>query len=112
MWARKAQGSGCDGTPAPVRYRPTVRQRSLIESVKMKIGITAEPHARGIRPILRYGLLGADLALSVAAVAFATEIADVHSATVRQLGLVALILFVAGSYAQFRYESARTCRGR
>lgn len=74
----------------------------------MKIGITAEPHARGIRPMLRWGLLGADLALSVAAVAIATEIADVHSATVRQLGFVALILFVAGSYAQFRYESART----
>ncbi len=74
----------------------------------MKIGITAEPHARGIRPMLRYGLLAADLALSVAAVALATVIADVHSATVRQLAFVALILFMAGSYAQVRYESART----
>jgi FlaA1/EpsC-like NDP-sugar epimerase len=74
----------------------------------MKIGITAEPHARGIRPGLRYGLLAADLMLSLGAVALATQIADVHSATVRQLGFVALILFVAGSYAQFRYESART----
>jgi FlaA1/EpsC-like NDP-sugar epimerase len=74
----------------------------------MKIGITAEPHARGIRPVLRYGLLGADLMLSLAAVALAPLVADVHSATVRQLVFVALILFVVGSYAQFRYESART----
>jgi FlaA1/EpsC-like NDP-sugar epimerase len=74
----------------------------------MKIGITAEPRARGIRPVLRYGLLGADLALSFGAVALATLIADVHSATVRQLAFVALILFAVGSYAQFRNESART----
>src|SRR6185437_15827990 len=80
----------------------------LIESVKMKIGITAEPHARGIRPALRYGLLAADLLLSLGAVALATEIADVHSATVRQLAIVGSLLFVTGSYAQFRYESART----
>ncbi|HZY98679.1 MAG TPA: nucleoside-diphosphate sugar epimerase/dehydratase [Candidatus Baltobacteraceae bacterium] len=76
--------------------------------MKMKIGITAEPHARGIRPVLRYGLLAADFLLSIGAVAFATEIADVHSATVRQLAIVAMLLFVTGSYAQFRYESART----
>ncbi len=74
----------------------------------MKIGISAEPHERGIRPELRYGLLAADCALSVAAVALATGVADIHSAGPEQLGLLALILFVTGSYAQFRYESART----
>jgi FlaA1/EpsC-like NDP-sugar epimerase len=79
-----------------------------IELVKMRIGISAEPLARGIRPELRYGLLFADGAFAVAAVALATQIADVHSASVGQLGLLAAILFITGSYGQFRYESART----
>ncbi|MBV8331904.1 MAG: polysaccharide biosynthesis protein [Candidatus Eremiobacteraeota bacterium] len=57
---------------------------------------------------MRYGLLVADLAFSIAAVLLATEIADVHSATLRQLMILSVILFVTGSYAQFRYESART----
>jgi len=79
-----------------------------IESVKMKIGMGEQPHARGIRPELRYGLLVGDFALSVAAVALATLIADVHSATLAQLALVASLLFLTGSYLQFRFESART----
>jgi FlaA1/EpsC-like NDP-sugar epimerase len=74
----------------------------------MKIGIGGQAHARGIRPALRYGLLAGDLMLSVAAVALATEIADVHSATTAKLAIVASMLFVTGSYLQFRYESART----
>jgi FlaA1/EpsC-like NDP-sugar epimerase len=74
----------------------------------MRIGISAEPHARGIRPELRYGLLAGDCALAVVAVVLAIQIADIHSATTAQLGLLAVILFATGSYAQFRYESART----
>jgi FlaA1/EpsC-like NDP-sugar epimerase len=74
----------------------------------MRIGMSVDPHARGIRPELRYGLLVADGAFAVSAVALATQIADIHSATVGQLSLLALILFLTASYAQFRYESART----
>jgi FlaA1/EpsC-like NDP-sugar epimerase len=82
--------------------------RPPVQSVKMTIGMSTEPHVRGIRPELRYGLLVADCALSVAAVALATQISFVHTATLGQLGLLALILFITGSYGQFRYESART----
>ncbi len=73
----------------------------------MKIRIGA-PETRGIRPELRYGLLIADGLLSAAAVALAIPVSDVHSASVAQLAIVATVLFVTGSYAQFRYESART----
>lgn len=74
----------------------------------MKIGLSIGTHARGIRPVLRYGLLGADLLLSFAAIALATGVADVHSGTTTQYVILALVLFATGSYAQFRYESART----
>ncbi|MBV8490699.1 MAG: polysaccharide biosynthesis protein [Candidatus Eremiobacteraeota bacterium] len=74
----------------------------------MKLNIGAPTHTRGIRPELRYGLLLADCLLSVAAVAVAVLVADVHSATVTQLAILAGVLFLTGAYAQFRYESART----
>ena len=53
-------------------------------------------------------MLVADGLMAVAAVALAIPVADVHSATLAQLSIVAGVLFVTGSYAQFRYESART----
>lgn len=74
----------------------------------MKLHIGAPTHTRGIRPELRYGLLIADCLLSGTAVALAVAVADVHSATIWQMLMVAVVLFVTGSYAQFRYESART----
>jgi FlaA1/EpsC-like NDP-sugar epimerase len=76
--------------------------------VKMKIGLGDHTHARGIRPELRYGLLVADLLLSVAAVLLAAGVADVHSATMEQRLILAGVLFISGAYVQFRYESART----
>lgn len=63
---------------------------------------------RGIRPELRFGLLVADFILLVAAVAVAPSVADVHSADLLQLGILAFVLFICGAYVQFRYESART----
>ena len=74
----------------------------------MKIAIGTPTHTRGIRPELRYGLLAIDGLLATAAVVLAAGVADVHSATILQLVIVATALFVTGSYAQFRYESART----
>jgi hypothetical protein len=43
------------------------------------MGFGQEAHVRGIRPELRFGLLAADFALTVAAVALATSVSDVHS---------------------------------
>ncbi|MGC1380516.1 MAG: nucleoside-diphosphate sugar epimerase/dehydratase [Candidatus Baltobacteraceae bacterium] len=74
----------------------------------MKIGLGEQQQRRGIRPALRYGLLASDLLLSVGAVALATGVADVHSATAGQCLILAAVLFASGAYAQFRYESART----
>ncbi|MGZ3576548.1 MAG: polysaccharide biosynthesis protein [Vulcanimicrobiaceae bacterium] len=63
---------------------------------------------RGIRIELRVGLLVADLLLFIAAVAMATSVGDIHSASPRQLAMIAGLLFITGAYMQWRYESART----
>lgn len=65
-------------------------------------------HPRDIRFELRIGLLVADLLLSLASVALAVSVADVHTATLDQQAIIAIVLFAAGAYWQFRYESART----
>lgn len=72
------------------------------------MGFGKEAHVRGIRPELRFGLLAADGALTLAAVALATSVSDVHSSKPYQLLELALLLFVCGAYFQFRFESART----
>lgn len=63
---------------------------------------------RGIRPLLRVALFGADCICVAAAVALAPIIGDVHTASQEQLTIVAALLLVVGAYVQFRYESART----
>ena len=63
---------------------------------------------RGIRPLLRVGLFGADCLLVGIAVFLAPTVGDIHSARPEQLTIIALLLLVFGAYLQFRYESART----
>ena len=72
------------------------------------MGFGKEAHVRGIRPELRFGLLAADAALTLAAVGLATSVSDVHSSKPYELLELALLLFVCGAYFQFRFESART----
>ena len=64
--------------------------------------------SRGIRPLLRTGLLAADCVLVALALAVAPRIGDIHSATVQQLAFMGAIIVVVGAYVQFRYESARS----
>ena len=63
---------------------------------------------RGIRPLLRIGLFGADCLLVGIAVFLAPVVGDIHTARPEQLTIIALLLLVVGAYLQFRYESART----
>ncbi len=79
-----------------------------MHSVRTTIDAARQPHLRGIRPALRFGLLVTDLFVAAAAVALAQLVADVHSATIGQLAIIAVVLWVSGAYIQFRYESART----
>jgi FlaA1/EpsC-like NDP-sugar epimerase len=72
----------------------------------MSIGIGGND--RVIRPELRFGLLAADYGLTLAAVALATIVSDVHSASPAQLVELSLLLFASAAYFQFRFESART----
>jgi FlaA1/EpsC-like NDP-sugar epimerase len=54
----------------------------------------------------RYGLLVTDLLIAIASVALATTVADVHSASVAQLLILAALLYVSGAYLQFRFENS------
>jgi len=63
---------------------------------------------RGIRPELRFGLIIADFVLLLLAVNLATLVGDIHSEHPVQLLMLTAMLFVAGAYIQWRYESART----
>ncbi|MEO9263948.1 MAG: nucleoside-diphosphate sugar epimerase/dehydratase, partial [Candidatus Baltobacteraceae bacterium] len=63
---------------------------------------------RGIRPLLRAGLLVADCGLVALACVVAPRIGDIHSANLEQLAIMGAIILVVGSYVQFRFESART----
>jgi FlaA1/EpsC-like NDP-sugar epimerase len=74
----------------------------------MKLSPGFDATARGIRPELRVGLLLADLALFITAVNLATGVGDIHSAHEPQLLMLAGLLFVAGAYVQWNWESART----
>jgi FlaA1/EpsC-like NDP-sugar epimerase len=74
----------------------------------MRLAPGLDSTVRGIRPELRFGLLIADFALFYAAVRAATDVGDIHSATPIQMLLLTAMLFVAGAYLQWRWESART----
>lgn len=63
---------------------------------------------RGIRPGLRFGLLIADFILLYAAVHLAVGVGYIKSAHETQLAILSGLLFVAGAYVQWRWESART----
>ncbi|HZT11758.1 MAG TPA: polysaccharide biosynthesis protein, partial [Candidatus Baltobacteraceae bacterium] len=74
----------------------------------MKISPALDPMLRGIRPELRFGLIVADFVLLLLAVNLATLVGDIHSEHPLQLLMLTAMLFVAGAYIQWRYESART----
>jgi len=61
-----------------------------------------------MRPEVRFGLMLADLVALLLAVYLATAVGYIHSADVRQIVSLAVLLFVTGAYVQWRYESART----
>lgn len=74
----------------------------------MKLAPPFDSTVRGIRPELRFGLLIADFALFFTAVLLAADVGDIHSARPEQMLVLATLLFIAGAYIQWRYESART----
>ena len=74
----------------------------------MKFSPTLDPMLRGIRPELRFGLIVADFVLLLLAVNLATLVGDIHSEHPLQLLMLTAMLFAAGAYIQWRYESART----
>jgi FlaA1/EpsC-like NDP-sugar epimerase len=74
----------------------------------MKFAPGFDTTARDIRPELRYGLLIADFILLVTAVELSRFVVDVNTSRPGQLATLVGLLFVAGAYVQWRYESART----
>lgn len=74
----------------------------------MKLAPGFDSTIRGIRSELRIGLLLADFVLLYVGVNAATVVGDIHSAHQPQLLLITVLLFITGSPAQWRYESART----
>lgn len=69
---------------------------------------TGDMTLRGMRPELRFGLLIVDFLAFATAVEIATAVGDIHSSSPMQMLFIAGLLFVAGAYVQWRFESART----